>query len=438
MRDLKAIFRVAGIMVMMSLVLTFLLFEFDNCLQASTHHSIRYDWANFQTDDKNATMLEVYLNFANKDIQFIKKDSIYVANAELTAVLYDMKGNFVQEIMTEQTISELYYNLTSSEEEKNNVIFNFTIEPAKYRLELYLTDKNSNIRKEFKEEVVVKSFNTTQLAVSDIQIASFIETSEEKSNFIKNGRKIISKPSRTFDANNLFAQFYFEIYNLSMNSNNQQNSFTFHYYVKDKNDEIISEFTNNFAKPAASSAINFSIPTSNLNPGEYALSVEIIDNDSQAKTSKRTLFAIDYSPGEPPLADADEALEMLKVIASRQEMKTLKKNGQQNRREALINFWKSKDPTPGTTENEFMVEFYSRVDYANQAFTTTGREGWKTDRGKTLLRYGKPDRISSTASKQGWEQLEIWEYFRQDLKFVFIDRQGFGDYQLVRNSYFKM
>jgi GWxTD domain-containing protein len=351
-------------------------------------------------------------------------------------VLYDKDNNFVKEITTQQTINEIYYNLTSSDSEANNVVFTFNVKPAKYRLLLLLADKNSNISREFKEDIVVRTIDSNQLALSDIQVASLIEPSEENTNFVKNGRKIISRPSRNFDSNFLFAQFYFEIYNLSMKTENQQNSFTFHYIVTDKRKDTIFEFTNDFSKPAKSSAINFTVPTSDLAPGEYSLSIEVIDNDSQDKAITETYFFIDKSLINNQLADYDKALEMLKVIANRKEIKKLKKTAQDNRQQALTNFWKSKDPTPGTTENEFMVEFYSRVDYTNKAFTVIGREGWKTDRGKIFLRYGQPDKINRSTSKYGWEKYEIWEYYRLDLRYVFIDRNGFGDFQLVRNSYY--
>ncbi len=62
-------------------------------------------------------------------------------------------------------------------------------------------------------------------------------------------------------------------------------------------------------------------------------------------------------------------------------------------REAFIDqFWKRRDPTPNTEENEFKQEHYRRVAYANEHFASYVA-GWKTDRGRIYITYGPPDEI---------------------------------------------
>ncbi len=53
-------------------------------------------------------------------------------------------------------------------------------------------------------------------------------------------------------------------------------------------------------------------------------------------------------------------------------------------------FWLRRDPTPGTPENEFKVEHYRRIAYANDHFAAA-IPGWKTDRGRIYITYGPPD-----------------------------------------------
>ena len=65
-------------------------------------------------------------------------------------------------------------------------------------------------------------------------------------------------------------------------------------------------------------------------------------------------------------------------------------------RDAFVEqFWARRDPTPGTPVNEFKVEHYRRIAYANQQFTTSGVPGWKTDRGRILIMWGRPDEKES-------------------------------------------
>jgi GWxTD domain-containing protein len=71
-------------------------------------------------------------------------------------------------------------------------------------------------------------------------------------------------------------------------------------------------------------------------------------------------------------------------------------------------FWARRDPTPGTTANEFKDEHYRRIAYANAHFTEGDLAGWKTDRGRLYITYGPPDEIDAhLADATPWEQ---WRY----------------------------
>lgn len=70
-------------------------------------------------------------------------------------------------------------------------------------------------------------------------------------------------------------------------------------------------------------------------------------------------------------------------------------------REAFIeDFWRRRDPTPGTAENEFKEEHYRRIAYSNARFAETETSGWRTDRGRLYVVEGPPDEIQSYPSKQ--------------------------------------
>ncbi len=66
-------------------------------------------------------------------------------------------------------------------------------------------------------------------------------------------------------------------------------------------------------------------------------------------------------------------------------------------------FWQRRDPTPDTEENEFKEEHYRRIAYANEHFAA-GVPGWKTDRGRIYIVYGKPDEIESHPSGGTYER----------------------------------
>ena len=101
-------------------------------------------------------------------------------------------------------------------------------------------------------------------------------------------------------------------------------------------------------------------------------------------------------------------------------------------------FWRSKDPFYLTEVNERELEHFSRVAYANLRFSNVEKkiEGWKTDRGKVLIRYGKPDVRYRTRAYIGASaghgrnplnhSKEFWIY--PQFHFIFEDRFLSGNY----------
>src|SRR5438105_3877355 len=63
-------------------------------------------------------------------------------------------------------------------------------------------------------------------------------------------------------------------------------------------------------------------------------------------------------------------------------------------------FWAKRDPTPGTTRNEFHEEFDRRVDYADNNFSTSAGRGALSDRGKALILLGPPYKVTATPGAQ--------------------------------------
>jgi hypothetical protein len=65
-----------------------------------------------------------------------------------------------------------------------------------------------------------------------------------------------------------------------------------------------------------------------------------------------------------------------------------------------------------------------------------GRDGWQTDRGRVYLLYAEPDDVQRFPSSDNGKPYEIWNYnqIESGVVFVFIDRNGFGDYQLVHST----
>src|SRR3990172_8566397 len=104
-------------------------------------------------------------------------------------------------------------------------------------------------------------------------------------------------------------------------------------------------------------------------------------------------------------------------------------------------FWRRRDPTPETPENEYQIEHYRRLAYANR-FLGAGRPGWKTDRGHLYILMGPPDIIDSDPMGREMHQYptEVWIYRRPphpqlppNMEIAFVDTHLTGEYELTFN-----
>lgn len=103
-------------------------------------------------------------------------------------------------------------------------------------------------------------------------------------------------------------------------------------------------------------------------------------------------------------------------------------------------FWNTRDPMFLTPVNERLLEHFSRLAYANLRYSDPRRgiEGWKTDRGQVLIRFGFPQQRVRTRADLGTTPTgrvtlnaskEVWEY--GDFHMIFDDRFLNGNYSFA-------
>jgi GWxTD domain-containing protein len=88
----------------------------------------------------------------------------------------------------------------------------------------------------------------------------------------------------------------------------------------------------------------------------------------------------------------------ISYIITPQERSAFKKLTTDEERDRFIEeFWRRRNPNPGSPENQFKEEFYRRIAYTNEHYSS-GIPGWRTDRGHIYIMYGPPDSIDSHPS----------------------------------------
>lgn len=100
-------------------------------------------------------------------------------------------------------------------------------------------------------------------------------------------------------------------------------------------------------------------------------------------------------------------------------------------REAFVeDFWKRRDPSPATSENEYKTDYFNRIEQANHLFSGGGSPGWLQDRGRVYITLGPPDHRETYPRGVTFYGVptEIWWY--GFFTILFVDERWVDDYRL--------
>lgn len=127
--------------------------------------------------------------------------------------------------------------------------------------------------------------------------------------------------------------------------------------------------------------------------------------------------------------DIDSALDQMQYILTTKEKSELRGASTRKREKLFNKFWEARDPTPTTTTNELMEEYYRRVNFSNEKFSGF-QAGWRSDMGMIYILMGPPDDLERVNMPNNQNNYEVWYYYRINERFVFLDVNGFGEYRL--------
>lgn len=168
--------------------------------------------------------------------------------------------------------------------------------------------------------------------------------------------------------------------------------------------------------------------------GAYIVELRAAAADDTVKTlatAQRTVRfenQFDGMPGTPD--ELDEKIAQLRYVASQSQIDNIRQaDNFADKRKRFTEFWATQDPTPGTGQNEAMQDYYRRVQYANERFRSYAA-GWLTDKGHVYIVFGPPDNAATDPFRNNGKAVETWQYYGRNLRFVFLDETGFGDFRL--------
>jgi GWxTD domain-containing protein len=144
------------------------------------------------------------------------------------------------------------------------------------------------------------------------------------------------------------------------------------------------------------------------------------------------LLAAAHSPGQKaePWEEWLREVDPIMTNAEKSVFHSLKT--EEDRRRFADSFWKARDRTPQTPENETKQEYYRRV---NSAKKNLG--GTQSDRGRIYLILGEPTEKQAFIGTERVVDAELWTYYGEErpglppvMNLIFFRRGNAGDFRL--------
>ncbi|HEV8539371.1 MAG TPA: GWxTD domain-containing protein, partial [Bacteroidota bacterium] len=301
----------------------------------------------------------------------------------------------------------------------------------------------------------IELFPKDREAFSDVELCTSIQpSSNQNSIFYKNTFEVIPNPGRLFGIGLPVMYYYVEVYNLAGAAS--QSAMTVRASVFDAaGTQVLSR---DKSKPRLHDA-SVEVGTMNLSAlkgGTYVFRMSLVDSLQGVVTSTERKFFIykpgmmldstvlatsDFLPGEYAFmteAEIDREAAYTKYVLSdfeRSQFDALTEL--KAKKQFLFDFWKRGEAGAAPGGSVTKKEYLRRIEMANQNFSSGMSDGWKTDRGRVYVVYGPYDEIERSPSSAESNPYEIWHYnsLQGGVIFVFVDRNGMGDYTLVHSTH---
>jgi GWxTD domain-containing protein len=327
----------------------------------------------------------------------------------------------------------------------------FFLTVGDYTISFAATDKNDPARTDtFSFPLKITLFPAGREAISDLELCTTIRQGQDKNSiFYKNTLEVVPNPGLLYGEGMSTISYYAEAYNLL--SKVHGDSITVRTSVKNgAGIEGIHQIKKK-ARLVASSVEVGKIDVSSLKGGSYVFTLSFQDSAGNDYASTRKKFFI-YRPGtvdssmgaqmpayassEYAVKTADELekeLAHIHYITNDAEQKQIKAlTTTDAKRQFLYQFWLTRTQQDPTVKDEY----FKRVDYANEHYSKSFREGWKSDMGRVYIVYGAYDDLEDFPNSAENNPYQNWHYnnIQGGVIFVFVDKTGLGSFTLVHST----
>ncbi|MFQ5824569.1 MAG: hypothetical protein ACE5JB_10980 [bacterium] len=249
------------------------------------------DFLTFRAGDTEKTLVEIFGQFPAQNFKFVKSVEGYCAHYELSIRLLNQDDELIQwthqidsvKVSSTNTISNLSQRLTRAL---------FVVPPGQYRAELYLIDLKTHATLTFIMNIVAPDYGYSGLKVSDLQISTLINSTEEKSALVKNNWKIWPNIPRLFGMNSPTLYVYAELYNFSHRLGEHKQGFVATYTITNNRRQEVTSLDLSKEIPGETFVLVAKIPIQELKSGQYRLTLNVKGVASGKVIEKSTYFNI--------------------------------------------------------------------------------------------------------------------------------------------------
>ena len=419
--------------------------------------SVDFSVASYRLDE-DFTLWELYYAFPENSISYELMEDIYIGK-----INFSIKINSV--IKTELT-DEWSVSHAVKEKPKNNLtnlygLRSFKLLPGQYKAELIITDANDETNtKTVDFSIIIRNFQNDRLEMSDILLSGMILSERNAGNyanplFYRNSLYVYPNPSAEIYGKSPQLKLYAEIYNAADIS---PSGLQLHYHIYDGAKREVYYYPKSIESVSNGIVEHISIPLDALPTGVYnlVLAEKSLTNHDSVAVSKRFYL---INAEMPPALDikfteslsfetsefatlSPERLErefrQVRMIASKAELEQYKLlTDDKAKARFMYQFWSNRNIDTLAPYNKALLEHRQKIEYEN-TYYSFGRNdnGWDTDRGHVLLKYGEPTRRDFFSQKGNERAYESWFYGEMEggVYFYFVDVGSFGNFQLVHST----
>ncbi len=380
------------------------------------------DALSFSSGDSLSSRVDVYVQIPYDALQFVKKNDAYVSKYEVTMnFLTDDNASISEKVWTEEVRVPLF-DFTESKKAFSLTQRSVNITPGIYTLRSQVRDNESKKVSHTIKKIIVGNYATKALSLSDVMLVNRIATEGET-------RSIAPNVSGNIGENYSSFSVFFEVYS-ALASDSLELNYTI---VDNKGKEMLNR-TQFYRARGNRSQIITRFDSTKYSTGSYMLSVEgrsLLNGGDELPALKQKTFVVRWGNMPISISDLDLAIKQMRYIAKENEYDAVSEaKNDEEKRTLFDEFWKKRDPNPNTKRNEYMEEYYSRVEYANEHFSHY-QAGWKTDMGMVFILFGSPNNVERHPFDIDSKPYEVWAYYDYNRSVVFVDETGFGDYRLL-------